>query len=119
MKTETPLQPLIVQADPRWAGKHPYHDARFVTTNHLLVTEHGEDGLAVHFREEDVPQAGIICQMRDCENQARYARLFAASPELLASLENAESYLSARNLGEGANVLLVNIKAALSKARGE
>jgi|HubBroStandDraft_2_1064218.scaffolds.fasta_scaffold507353_2 hypothetical protein len=56
---------------------------------------------------------------RNVKEAEANAYLVASAADLLASLENAESYLAARNLGEGAKVLLVNIRTALAKARGE
>lgn len=61
---------LIVQADPDWPGKHPYHKNRYITTDDFNFNDEHTSGQ-------------IICKMRDLDNQAEMAHLFASAPALL------------------------------------
>ncbi len=78
------FQPLIVQADPKLKGQHPYHDHRYITTEHSLMDD------------ESFPYGPgqIIAAMRDCQGQEHYARLFAAAPALLRGCQATLAYLA-------------------------
>lgn len=80
-KKMTTLPPLQVLADPEWAGRHPCHDSRFITTDDG-VFEVPPDGAEIY----EFTGAQIVAAMRDCQHQAEYAKLFAAAPELYAAL---------------------------------
>jgi hypothetical protein len=58
------------------AGKHPYHDHRWIATADAKV-ERGHDP-----RSWGLESGELICQMRD--GTPANARLIAAAPELLA-----------------------------------
>lgn len=78
------MQKLYVIADPVLKGLHPLHDSRYITTGmktHLTETECGPDW------EFEDPTAAIIASMTDCEDQASYARAFAAAPEMIIALQ--------------------------------
>lgn len=117
---------LIVQADPIHAGKHPYHDNRFITTNHRLELEVDNTGETdIRFVEGDGEQM-IVAKMTDCQNQAEFARLFAAAPELLEALnllfEHCE--MVHRHWGEGCNrkeadEAIKLARQAIAKAEGK
>ena len=72
--------PWRVLPDPFWAGKHPCHDHRFITTNHEPVV------IGPGWRFDD-SSAEIIAQTIDSPHQAANARLLAAAPDLLAALK--------------------------------
>lgn len=77
--------PWHVQPDPQWAGKHPYHDHRFITCGNPDMT----DDNWLHD-----PESYIIAAMRDCQNQEANARLIAAAPALLAACKAAFEILT-------------------------
>ncbi len=96
MKTAQ-LKSLRVQADPLLAKRHPLHDNRYITTTDAKFETwrssdaegHGDD--CCGFVDN---QGSIIAVMRDCENQAQYAKLFAASVEMKRALEQILLYAS-------------------------
>lgn len=106
-----PLPRLKVMACPKNAGKHPVHDNRWiVTANTEIDWNHNETEWAVGV-------GVLVAQMTDCQNQARYARLFAAAPEMLAALEDIVA------VGECSTDIDIELavetaKAAIQKARG-
>lgn len=81
------LEPLRVLADPEHKGKHPCHDSRYVTTANASFEE------PRHPHEWLLENGSIICQMRDCEHQAQYARLFAQSPKMLELLRSTTAWI--------------------------
>lgn len=120
------FQKLIVQADPIHAGKHPYHDNRYITTNHRLEAEQafsiggsGYDAPEIRFVEGDGEEM-IVAQMRDCEHQAEYARLFAAAPELLAFVKTIDEMIRMGRPSDHLwNYCVENREALLALAEGK
>jgi len=104
-----PLPPLQVLADPYWAGRHPYHDSRFITTADGVFE--GPDDGPEHY---EFTGTQIVAQMRDCQHQAEYAELFAAAPDLLAALE---SFLRAPSIGSsGPGSVVIEVQDFTLKA---
>lgn len=117
--SETKFPKLIVQADPIHAGKHPYHDCRYITTDHKLeMIRDSEDDPVMQFAEGDGEEM-IVAEMRDCERQAEFARLFAAAPELLEAAKEAlaliESIYGEKPL---ACPNIYQLQTAIAKAEG-
>ena len=71
--------PWKVEADPENAGKHYYHDHRFVTRGKGTL-----DSDKSHYEND----CSKVCMLFDTENQLEDARLIAAAPDLLAELQN-------------------------------
>lgn len=81
MSAHTP-GPWKVLPCPDHAGKHPFHDHRWIATADAEV-ERGNDP-----RSWGLFTGSLICQMRDCpDSMMANARLIAAAPELLAALK--------------------------------
>lgn len=80
--------PWHVLADPVWKGKHPCHDARFITTS-TDVEVHLDDTGTEHGWRFDDPDSTIVATMPDAPNQQANARLIAAAPALLAACKAA------------------------------
>lgn len=105
--------PWHVQPDPQWAGKHPYHDHRFITCGNPDMT----DDNWLHD-----PESYIIAAMRDCQNQEANARLIAAAPALLATCKAAEDWIKdkivAQNYRLGdATIMLTQLRSAIALAQ--
>jgi len=64
---------------PKNAGRHPYHDHRWIVTEDAQV-EFGHDE-----RDWALSSGSLVCEMRDVD--PKFATLIAASPELLAALQ--------------------------------
>lgn len=117
MKTQTHTPgPWFVMADPLNKGKHPYHDARYITTSpehYLYEDRFGDKQWA--FEQDD---AVIICAMRDSENQKPNARLIAAAPDLLAACQAALERLEASQppANGATETVCKQLKAAIAKA---
>lgn len=81
----TPGPQWVVQADPDWAGKHPYHDHRFITTAGFDLKSRNPDG-------------EIVCRMTDSPNQAANAafivRACNSHADLLEALEKIMGYIA-------------------------
>lgn len=78
------MEKLYVIADPILTGLHPLHENRYITTSQKTETAI-VDGLESW---EFTDQSGkIIAEMTDCEDQASYARAFAAAPEMIIALQ--------------------------------
>lgn len=92
--THTP-GPWRVMADPVHAGKHPFHDNRFVTT--------------WNFDEED-GAGSIICSLKDQPDQKGDAELIASAPQL-----KAENELMRACIGE-ALIMAENLRKATGDA---
>lgn len=107
------FKPLIVQADPIWKGKHPYHDHRFITTNHQLEAVYPDPATGEEPTWQFCDSEGRLCdgsesviaQMRDCEGQEHYARLFAAAPALLHHLKIALNRCGWQGCSEAAKLV--------------
>ena len=92
--------PWHVLADPVWKGKHPCHDARFITTS-TNVEVHLDDTGTEHGWRFDDPDSTIVATMPDAPNQQANARLIAAAPALLAALHAALNMLDTIQAGNG------------------
>jgi hypothetical protein len=96
-------------ADPLLRGRHPYHDCRFIVTAGAEVEIIDQDGT---WTFED-PKSALIAKMTDCEQQRRYAYLFAAAPELLEQLVALASSLTDRGIW-----FPQTVRDVIDKARG-
>lgn len=119
---------LAVMADPKDAGRHPFHDNRWIVTEGTEV-EWTFDG-----RDWRVKDGSLIAMMRDCQNQHELARLFASAPELLEALESClpvieskrDALASVAGLGDTVHdelhvqtcLLFEKMRSAIAKARG-
>jgi len=84
------MKPLKVMADPGMKGLHPCHDSRFIVTQDAQVDPESVDEGEPGFRLES---GAIIAKLTDCQDQASYARLFAASPELLEAAQEVDALI--------------------------
>ena len=73
------FKPLKIMADPDNAGRHEYHDNRWIATADAVV-ERGHDP-----RSWGLSEGSLICEMRDVD--PAYARLFSVAPKLLEACE--------------------------------
>ncbi len=106
-----PLPRLKVMADPKNEGKHPLHDNRWiVTANTEIDWNHNETEWALGV-------GSLVSQMTDCQHQSRYARLFAAAPDMLDALEGV---VSIDDISKDVDIkaIIETAKAAIAKARG-
>ena len=114
------LPTLKVMACPVNAGRHPYHDSRWIVTSDSEVEWNANE------TEWRLKEGSLICEMRDCQNQEHLARLFSSAPELLEVLETIARG-SAKDVGpNGLGVVSFDYetakeiaRAAIRKARGE
>jgi len=107
--------PWKVLPCPQWAGKHPFHDHRYIATADAVV-EFGHDKRPDQWR---LSKGSLICSMRDVT--PANARLVAAAPDLLEQLTQlATSYaywLPRYGDPEAVNSqLMQNVRAAIAKA---
>jgi hypothetical protein len=111
--------PWHVMADPAWAGKHPLHDARFITTS-TDVDVHDDEtfdgGKPWRFSNyED----SIICTMPDASNQKANAgfivRACNAHDDLLAVCKRAFQNLEFSE----AYALVDDLRAVIARAEGK
>lgn len=120
------MEKLYVIADPILTGLHPMHENRYITTS-MKTESVMVDGM--EYWEFTDPSGKIIAAMTDCENQAEYARAFAASPELLeacmrvvsrfsylAKKEDAGHEINWREMG--ANGEIAYARSAIQRALG-
>lgn len=82
---------------PKNAGRHPYHDHRWI------VTEDGEVEFSRSGLEWAMAKGSLVCQMMDVD--PKFSTLIAAAPELLHALVEIAngSKLKGRWLDEGGN----------------
>ena len=106
--------PWKVMACPIHAGKHPYHDQRWIATEDV---EPELDEMGTDWHSDT---GSLICEMRDGE--MGNAPLIAAAPELLEALLNCEAIMSAIECGHmkplGFSTVLEEARAAIAKAKG-
>ncbi len=108
--------PWKVMACPDNAGKHPYHDSRWIVSANAEV-ERGHDE-----RSWGLSQGSLIAQMRDVDPVN--ARLIAAAPELLEALEvllgkyNAVMGGDSLDPNRGKTIWEKRALAAIAKAKG-
>jgi hypothetical protein len=128
---------LKVAADPRFteAQHSPLHRNRFVVTEDCVLekapflTGGGGDSLAGDWR---TVSGSVIAQMKDCDQQADLARMFAASPDMLLALQKVQAFLddlSTSNPGymsklvlqsyAGWNEAMIALPNAIRKATGK
>ena len=73
------MKNLEIMADPINKGLHTLHDNRYI------VTEGTKVSVSPHVPNDwTVTEGSIICRLTDCQEQAKYAALIAAAPDLLA-----------------------------------
>lgn len=75
------LPTLKVMACPVNAGRHSYHDNRWIVTSDAVVEWNTSE------TEWRLKEGSLICEMRDCQNQEHLALLFSSAHELLEALE--------------------------------
>ena len=121
---------LKVAADPRFTQPEhsPYHHSRYIVTEdaELEVTWVPPNATAsdLHNAEWETVSGSVIAKMTDTQHQAKFARLFAASPDLLEALETMTGeFLTCINFSlnsspEKFHACLNKAKLALAKARG-
>lgn len=116
MKTKHTRGPWKILPCPVHAGKHPFHDARWIATVDAVVEK------SPHVPNDWTLESGsLICQMRDCpEAQDANARLIAAAPELLAALKLCADKLAMWPEGSNPEFFpsLKSARAAIAKAEG-
>lgn len=121
MKTDTQQQtkhtpgPWRVMPCPQHAGKHAFHDSRWIATADAEV-EYGHDP-----RSWGLTAGALICEMRD--GPAANARLIAASPDLLEALRGLLSRSSQLDQSASHDGLqncqaIKNARIAIEKAEG-
>lgn len=112
------LPHLAVLPDPLLKGLHYYHDHRWIVTagSHWEDDTRGYQGGDIGYTLED---GSAIAQMRDCQFQAQYARLFAAAPDLLEACKGMLQWARRTKLSEpNPGVEVLNAINAIDKAEG-
>lgn len=95
---------------PTHKGKHPCHDARWITTANAQVGRGAYGTNDWHLEEGD-----LICMMRDhIAAPMANARLIAAAPDLLAALQDISA-----NAAEDYRWIRRKADEAIAKATGE
>ena len=107
------LPTLKVMACPVNAGRHPYHDSRWIVTSDSEVEWNANE---TEWRLKD---GSLICEMRDCQNQEQLARLFSSAPELLEALEALLEQADLGEVDEDTKLIVEQARASIRKARGE
>lgn len=77
---------LKVMPCPIWAGRHPYHEHRFIATADAVAEIDNPDADPSD-QDFSMETGRIIATMTDCEGQAELATLFSAAPEMLTALQ--------------------------------
>ena len=95
------------------AGRHPYHDSRWIVTSDSEVEWNANE---TEWRLKD---GSLICEMRDCQNQEQLARLFSSAPELLEALEALLEQADLGEVDEDTKLIVEQARASIRKARGE
>ena len=83
-------QTLKVMACPLNAGRHPFHDNRWIATSDAKVEWNTNE------TEWRLREGSLICEMRDCQNQEQLARLFSKSPETYSAVRDAVALLKSQ-----------------------
>jgi hypothetical protein len=106
------LPRLKVMACPMYAGKHPLHDSRYIVTDNATIEWNLDE------TEWAIDVGSLIADMRDSQHQSRYARMFAASPDMLDALEGV---VSIDDISKDVDIkaMIESAKAAIRKAKGE
>lgn len=114
-----PLPPLEVAADPRYAGRHPLHDCRYIITKgaELFLVNPGVDS------EVQITGGSIVARLTDCARQRELAFCMAAGPALLEAAKEAAPFLRDRvalSIDEGPadRIALDHLEAAIAQASG-
>lgn len=114
-----PLPPLEVAADPRYVGRHPLHDCRYIITKgaELFLVNPGVDS------EVQITGGSIVARLTDCARQRELAFCMAAGPELLEAAKEAAPFLR-EHVAMGPDedpadrIALDHLEAAIAKASG-
>lgn len=98
---------------PQHAGKHPFHDHRYVVTSDAELS-YGHDP-----RDESwgLSSGAIICQMRD--GPPERAHLVAAAPQMLDALIEARTVLAVALSWPGSENIRNKIIIAILRAQGK
>ena len=106
---------------PKNAGKHVFHDTRWIATSDAQVEVNPNDLSAWNLES-----GSLICEMRD--GPSANARLIAAAPDLLAALVNCLPLLEASHLDmidaqqeDSADLVFIGleqVRDAIAKAKG-
>ena len=100
------IHKLKIMPCPVNAGRHPYHDHRWIATEDAETEWNGNDP------EEWMLASGrLIAEMRDVDPV--YARLFTAAPELLELLDYALRFPTATTCNSG---FIAECRVAIQKA---
>jgi hypothetical protein len=101
---------LKVMADPVDAGRHPYHDSRWIVTEDAIVEWNDRNP-----HDWALEHGSLICMMRDVD--PKWAKLLASAPELLAMLERVFKVMPSR-MEENGELLEGHIAVLIAKAKG-
>lgn len=110
-KPPEPLPWLEVAADPRYAGRHPLHDCRYIVTKgaELFLVNPGVDS------DLQITGGSIVARLTDCARQRELAFCMAAGPDLLAACKEAFAKIPSSPEYNELNGLL---EMAIEKASG-
>lgn len=95
----TKLPYLKVQADPRYKGRHTYHDSRFITTQDCELFVDKRDDTAMDDSPVHADTGSIVATMTDCEFQAQHATAMALGPEAINAVRLLSAFL--KDVGAG------------------
>ena len=109
---------------PILAGKHPLHDNRYIMTADAEIELHVDPNKwdARNCSDWDLPwhltKGTIVCEMTDLPNQAYFASLIAAAPEMYEALKAIMEYADNRTPIRPGSEVLTNIAALLVRIEG-
>lgn len=105
------LPTLKVMACPVNAGRHPFHDSRWIVTSDAEIEWNANE------TEWRLKEGSLICEMRDCQNQEQLARVFSASPTMLDALERCADWFKRKGTAESAGIAC-DVFQAIDAAKG-
>lgn len=122
------MKSLKVLPDPRYVGGHPYHQHRYVVTDDCVLEADTSEECVLDQTVHVSNDGSIIAELTDCDEQAKYAKLFAAAPELFEVAKSIEGNAPVGSINGTENKRLFTVtltgaqinalRTAIAKAKG-